>query len=106
MDTALITFMVYVKIPLPPVIEFDIAFASHSLRRTSIFFQKLGSILQDLRQQKVKKRQRNEKYGRRAYLVETKSGLREATIDVGEMKQTPLFMTLASYRWTKSETCG
>jgi hypothetical protein len=37
MDTTLMTFMVYVKISFPPVVEFDIAFASHSLCRIRIY---------------------------------------------------------------------
>jgi hypothetical protein len=60
MDTTLVTFMVYVKISFPPVVEFDIAFASHSLCRIRIYGG-LDPILEYLKKQKVKKRQHEKK---------------------------------------------
>jgi hypothetical protein len=57
MDTALITFMVYVITPVPLVLDLDIAFASHPLRRISICFRSSVSSTQDLKQEKVKKGQ-------------------------------------------------
>jgi len=55
MDTALITFMVYVKTPVPLVLDLDIAFASHHLRKISMCFRSSVSSIQDLKQEKVEK---------------------------------------------------
>ena len=97
----MITFMVYVNISFPPVVEFEIVFASHSLCRIRIYGG-LEPILEDLKKQKVKKGS-TKKAGWEIF--GDKSGLHKFTIEVEETNKHGFISLWHFCRWTKSESC-
>jgi hypothetical protein len=93
--------MVYVKISFPPVVEFDIAFASHPLCRTRVYGG-LDPILEDLKKQSQEESAR--KKSDREILGD-KSGLHKFTIEVEETNKHGFISLWHFCRWTKSESC-
>jgi hypothetical protein len=102
MDTALITFMVYVQVSFSPVRDFDIAFAPSSLRRISNPPPPKEARIyhSESKQENTKKNERRNSTGGDV------GGDQVTSLQIYRRRrgnETPKFKSLASCCWTKAK---